>query len=528
MHLNTLRQGGHDKQSQLGAQENGCKLAKTLTNDDTCTALAAPLPLCTLVFEVIDRGNSKWQQLELVLVLHPWEATETQSLHILYEYAQLCTPTSRSCILVLLGNHPFSRHFKKGNLFRPNPGSLLPTVMTGILAHGVRIIPPSASRRPFIQLPEELLRIIFEEAKMDRFQFNWRKTLLSFALVCRAWSPASDCMYEEFSQYNAGPAPPNAPRLAKTLELIPDLGKKIRLFDSSHFQRVQQESEAAYLQRAKAIVTILQTATRTKNLTIFDTHKTLAQDFVRALCSSSEVRQLFINHRGLMWRSPGYLYILSVNDILRCISHWPHVQELRIHRFSPAIGLDNVPTPACSIKLVLLKHGSLELPQLRSLTTSWRSALQVATLQHISGLTNEDIRFWLSEVGPTLTALSIEFSPLRRKSNNEPYAVDMAMPTMVNLRELVLEGDIVSELALMRYVVPNLEQPELLWTRRYGFALSIENAPGVNSHGFLAALKTTAWTSISMRTHVLREENKELSREAQMIAKTRNILLVMQ
>ena len=170
----------------------------------------------------------------------------------------------------------------------------------------------------------------------------------------------------------------------------------------------------------------------------------------------------------------------------------------------------------------------MELPQLCSLTTSWRSALQVATLQHISGLTNEDIRVWLSEVGSTLTALSIEFSPLRRKSNNEPYAVDVAMPTMVNLRELVLEGDIVSELALMRYVVPNLEQPELLWTRRYGFALSIENAPGVSPHGFLAALKTTAWTSISMRTHVLREENKELSREAQMIAKTRNILLVMQ
>ena len=40
---------------------------------------------------------------------------------------------------------------------------------------------------------------------------------------------------------------------------------------------------------------------------------------------------------------------------------------------------------------------------------------------------------------------------------------------------------------------------------------------------FLAALKTTAWMSISMRTHVFWEENKELSREAQMIAKMRNI-----
>jgi hypothetical protein len=504
------------KRGLLEVQENGCRLAKRWAEGDPCAT--APLPLCTLVFEIVDRSNSNWHQANVVL--HSPQAMESQSLRTLYDYVELCTLNSRSLVLFLRTNHPLLGPFKNDNPLRIN--HMFPAPM-GILAHGVRILPPSASRQPFVNLPEELLRMIFREATMN--QPNWRKTLISLALVCRAWSPALDTMYEDFGPYSAGSVPPNALQLAKTLEISPDIGRKIRVFDPSHFRRAIEESEATYLEQAKAIVTILQTATRITKLHVFDTHRMLAQDFVHALCSSSEVREFIVNRRGRTLLDPKYIYILSVDDILRCISHWPSVHKLTIFGFSSANNLDNLPTPASSLQSVLLQHGTLTLPGLRSLTTSWRSSLRVATLQHISGLTNEDLYSWLSEVGPTLTSLTIEFSPLSRRSDEEEYAVDVVMPAMNNLRHLNLEGDIVSELALLRYVPTELAPPEPLWRKWY--RLSIDNAPGVNAHGFLSALRTTAWTTVSMRNLVLREENMELSEEAQRIAKERNILLMM-
>jgi hypothetical protein len=215
-----------------------------------------------------------------------------------------------------------------------------------------------------------------------------------------------------------------------------------------------------------------------------------------------------------------YIYILNVNDIIQCLSR-PRINELMIYGFSSAINAAPLPKLACSIKSVLLNNGSLTFPQFRSLTTSWRSSLQAATLDRISGLTNDDIYHWLSEVGPTLTHLRIRYSPLFRQSDDEEYALDAIMPIMTHLYDLHLQGDIASEQVLLRYAPSHeLEQPQ-----RYPSHITIDS-PGVTTHGFMRALKTTAWAHIDVRFLGLGIANTELPDEAMRIAGDRNIFLM--
>lgn len=90
------------------------------------------------------------------------------------------------------------------------------------------------------------------------------------------------------------------------------------------------------------------------------------------------------------------------------------------------------------------------MSQLRLLITSSKSALQIVHIEHISGLSNEGLRTWLAEVGPTLQCLGITSVPLSRQPDAEEYAVDAVLPTSMNLCFLDLVGDLAS-VALLRY-----------------------------------------------------------------------------
>ena len=493
----------------LGAQEQGCRLAKQWGKGDLCAA--THLPLCTLAFEIVGSRNV-WDEVDLKL--HPPQVTGPQLQRTLFDYVELCTPDSRSCVLFLMINHTFRTRYTIHKAALLN----ISQIPMRTLSHGVRILPPSASRHPYIHLPTELLHLIFKEVVGDAHSGSWRGALISIALVCRCWRSALDHLYTNFTPYNAGRNPPDILRLARTIELKPKLGTKIRCFDTTHFRRVNGRHEAAYLDSARAIITILQNATLITDLRIFDTHRTLARDFVRALCSSSQTKSFLINRRDLVLAgTEEYVYTLNVGDILQCMSHWPHFHTLHLYAFSPTTESNDLPALACSIESVVLQHGSLNLPQLRLLTTSWRSTLKVATLQYVSGLSNADLRTWLVEVGPTLTTLGIQYSHLSRRSNDE-YAVDAMLPRMINLHHLTLEGDIASELVLSRYI-PH----ESVQRSKSIRALTIYNAPGVNAHGLVSALRTTNWSQIS---GILPEENTEWKGELQTIARDRNIFLM--
>ena len=162
-------------------------------------------------------------------ILHrPPDTMESQSLRKLYDYVEFCTPTSKVCVLFLRTNQPFGGITKNGTQYYWSR-SLTCLVL------GLRILPLPTSRRPFVHLPEELLYVIFNEAKS--VSENWRKPLFSLALVCRAWSrPALDTMYKDFGPNRNAircDVLPYASRLAKTLEYPPALGGKIRVLNTS-------------------------------------------------------------------------------------------------------------------------------------------------------------------------------------------------------------------------------------------------------------------------------------------------------
>ena len=492
------------KESLLNTQEQGCQLAKKWAEGDP--SVTTSLPLCTLVVEIVDRGE------QVTAILHrPPETMESLSLRTLYDYVEFCTPTSKSCVILLRTNHPFRGIFKRERHCHWSP----PRAPADLVL-GFRILPPLASRRPFVRLPQELLHMIFNEAKL--VSENWRKLMLSLALVCRAWSrPALDIMYEDFGSNHDVMCNifPYAPRLAKTLQDYPALGKKIRLFctDTLH-SKVDRENEEYYLGDAIAILTILQAAKNITELRSFGTHQLLAQDFVHTLCSFSNVRE-FVSIGNSKFQ-PAFVYIPNIGDILRSISHWPLVYKLTLWDIPSAIALDDLPTSTCTITCVSLCSISLDLSQFRLLTTSWKSALREARISDISGLTNEDIRMWLSEVGPTLEIICFDSTEVRNhRSINEEYAVDAMLPIMSNLVILDLKGDIASHLVLERFVPASDAIPG----RQY--KLWMLKVPGliVNSDRFLNALNTTAWTEIN-ETGLLRGE---LLEEARRIATRRNI-----
>ncbi|KAF8578414.1 hypothetical protein K439DRAFT_1621336 [Ramaria rubella] len=460
----------------LQAQQTGCQLAKQWQEDSNKNP-SGTLSICTLLFEIADR-NDKWGRMNLVL--HPPHSlSDLRSLRVLYDYLQLCVAgSSNSFVLSLSIDSTFRGSLKPNNLshvalVHGAKGIIALPTPKGILAHGVHILPPAASRKPFVHPPEELLHMIFEHATLAKTSTDWRGTLISFALVCRAWRPALDHLFQDFGP-NPGRNPPNVLRLAEAVEMNSELGRKIRVFNPSHFRKRKEYSEESYLEFSRAIIKILQSATRVADLQITVTHPSLANEFLRAICCSPEVTNLLIG-RGPPSKER---YVLSVADILQCMTHWPLLHKVKVFGFSATIDTTDLPAPKCSIVELYLQQGRITPAQLYLMTAASHSTLKHVTFQHISGLTNDRLLTWLAQVGPSLESLTIKFSIVSRAIGEE-YAVDIIIPQMEYLYYLDLEGDIATELVLLRYAPRLVEKPP----PRFRYALSIENSPGVNPRG---------------------------------------------
>ena len=506
MNINTVRHGRLDvrleqeKQSHLEAQEHGCDLAKKWAEGDS--SVTPSLPLCTLVIEIVDREE------QVAPILHrPPETMESQSLRKLYDYVEFCTPTSKSCVLFLRTNHPFF------GVFERDPEHWFPSASADTLVLGLRILPPLASRRPSVSLPEELLHMIFNEAKtVDE---NWRELMLSLALVCRAWShPALDTMYNEFGLDREV----SLSRLANTLEYYPALGEKIRFLSTSGLLQNNvdepETSEEGYSEKSRAFFTILQTAKNITGLYSSGVHRVLAPDFVHTLWTCTNLREF--ESIGVLNPTPSFMYLPNVGDILRCLTHWPRLCRLILSNVPPAIASDDLPTSTCTITFVKLCILSLDLSHLRLLTTPWKSGLREAWLAGISNLTNEDLRMWLAEVGPTLERLRLHYTVSYSNPSIEgEYALDAMLPIMSNLVYLDLGGNVGSHLVLERFAPAGDAIPE------HRYKLWIRKVSGLSPDQVLNALNTTAWTEI--RTALLWNQRGEMSEEAQRIATRRNI-----
>lgn len=164
---------------------------------------------------------------------------------------------------------------------------------------------------------------------------------------------------------------------------------------------------------------------------------------------------------------------------------------------------------------MLLYHGPITGPQIQLLTSGAHKTLQNVTLKGIQGLTNQGLRAWLAEVGPSLVHFHLEETSVGRQSGDEEYALDAVMSQMKNLSNLKIDGDLASELVILR------KEPTQPSTGVHWSTISCENAPGMNPHGFVNALKYTGWRNI--QTRGIFEGNEPLKLEGEKAAKDQGI-----
>lgn len=273
------------------------------------------LPLCTVVYEFVDAGDEVWVDTKMVLRAPDERAENLQILHEVVEFG----PPSGTLV----------RCFKiSPSLFSWSTIQCHRRRQIGVYTRAVRILPPAPFRAPSINLPAEILRLIFEEAvSIDQSMFgHWRLALLSFSLVCRSWTIARECLFREFGDHVLESSRPDPTAVAHALQLNPVLGRAIRRFGFDHFC-CQRD-----LTFDIAMIGILKTATFMRHLNAYDTHPMLGKQFVEAICVSREMR-VFTNHRGPL--KPGEeRYLMSAADLEKCVSHWPLLHTLEIHAFS--------------------------------------------------------------------------------------------------------------------------------------------------------------------------------------------------
>lgn len=165
---------------------------------------------------------------------------------------------------------------------------------------------------------------------------------------------------------------------------------------------------------------------------------------------------------------------------------------------------------ASPLKELSLSDGPIADPQLRLLTSGAHKTLQNVSFKGIRGLTNCGLRSWLVDVGPSLTHFDLERTSIRRQSKSEEYALDATISQMSKLRQLTIDGDVASELVILRRV-------PLPYSR-----LTCEHVPGINARGVVDALRYTGWGTVSVSGSLF-HGNEPMKSEGEKMAKTRGI-----
>ncbi|KAF7339878.1 hypothetical protein MVEN_01904800 [Mycena venus] len=473
---------------------------------------ALDLPLCIIAYEVQDVSDDTWRRAKLIL-LPSWPIIDGPTRRIAYQFVQL---THDPIVLYLSLNHTLRGSLKPNN--KSGMVCAYPAPM-GISAASVHIL-PRAQRRIFTQPPPEILSAIFGCAIEDKYR-SWRPTLISFALVCRDWVVALEHLFHDFGSYTSGKTAPDLVAVSKCVQAKPQLGKAIWYLSRSHFGREPYHNEQEYLDLAIAFKNVLYSAQHVRQLEIFDTHSSLREEFVEALRQSRDVRSLLINSYS-MEEEPKYRCRPTLPDLFRCFQRWSRLHELKLFGWDgpnpflqtvEQFTIEQTPPLDCALRSIQLFNGPITGPQLCNLTAGSHSSLSDVHFSAIIGLSNAGLKDWLLEVACTLRQLNIEKCSIAKTRDDEEYALDAVMSHLTLLSSMRIEGDVLSELAVLRKTSSSTQ-----WKCD---SISFDNCPGVNPHGLVQALKYTGWHTISARR--IFEGNKPLLEEGKAIAKERGL-----
>jgi hypothetical protein len=150
----------------------------------------------------------------------------------------------------------------------------------------------------------------------------------------------------------------------------------------------------------------------------------------------------------------------------------------------------------CQLQNLRLRGGYITGPHLHWFIQPGYPSLQSLSLHSIEGLLNHELYSFLLHVSSTLTTMHIEQCVIRRREDEE-YALDAAMPSMSCLRLARIEGDILSDLSIMR-------KPRRPKSHVNSFRGSSERDILIirSSSSFpliLPALQMTGWDNVTLR-----------------------------
>lgn len=280
------------------------------------------LPLCTVVFELTDNSTDAMFIAKLVR-RHKFK--EDHRFRVAYNRVYPCTKSSHSILLFLETSASF-----KG-IRKPSAQPIRSLTRTRILAHNIRILSARAERPPPASLTHGVVLEIARFA-IGQHRCKWRSTLLSIALVCKAWSHVVDLFFR-LPRSNCSHKP-SAPSVARSLTLTPERVRYVREFVPWSYREDSADDSERYMETCLALVQIANLATSVKDVQITRIHKSLVQEFVLALSRLRKVETCVVynvyphNRRKYVVPSEDMSRPVGMDDIQTFIAKWSSLREL--------------------------------------------------------------------------------------------------------------------------------------------------------------------------------------------------------
>jgi hypothetical protein len=277
------------------------------------------LPLCTVVFELADTGTAIEPSVCLIL------RSNTRSnvpLRIIYDHAVADT----TLLAFLESTEPFraspAPHIVENSMFF--------TEYDGSDTHVIRVLPSIGLRPPFPGLPFKILRRIADHAFSNRY-LGWRTSLLSCALVCKAWSPLVDVFFDTLgSSLNNDKLDPQA--VANSLERQPTKGHLIKRIDYRNFRAKDDDPERVDF--SKALISVLGMSIAAKEVVLCETPSTLIHDLVQALGRLEKVEICTMYKGGFHYPFGGEAQQFpNIVDTQRSIANWSELRVLKLSQW---------------------------------------------------------------------------------------------------------------------------------------------------------------------------------------------------
>ncbi|KAG6849538.1 hypothetical protein H0H93_007626 [Arthromyces matolae] len=404
--------------------------------------------ICTVIFELAP-SLIYWGQFARLILLG--DTIPRHPLRILYDRVDYAT----SSTLFLHCSHSSQPEFSPGGDIRKP---------TRVRAHSVRVLPTTNSRPPSstFNLPMTLLSRIIVICYSEK-QKGWRRGLLACSLVCKSWAYLVEFFYDDFRgniKSGLDHDPPNITTVARSISQNNTRGCLMKTYSPTKYLRPTRMSNVAFMAFCEAQNTILRYATCLVDLTLEYTHAFFFRELGDILRTLQQIRSLQITQTSRLGYGPHYMpdiHHFTFEEIRKFISFWPHLKRFRASNWKVPpvpVSWSSIANLQARLDDLTLGVGKLSGPLLLSLSgpSATPPTLRIVCLESITGITNAEFLIFLLRVAPTLEFLSVSACPMWRKSNEEEYAIDAAMPELVSLKNLVSDSDILTSKALSRKI----------------------------------------------------------------------------